>query len=173
MTKPSPPIESPSSNSWTALTVPDIISAHCIATVRDFVVVGGYQITPNTTDYRYSIRWCAIGDPTDWPIPATDDARAKQAGSQAFPTKYGQVTAIAGNDFYMYIFQTDAITKGTYVGGDVVWNFDIFEEDRGCVAPGMMEQIDDMVIFESRRGRHILLNDQIADIGFGITDDTH
>ena len=106
------------------------------------------------------------------PIPGTDDARTKQAGQQTFPTEFGVVTGIAGNDFYMYVFQTSGITKGTYVGGDVVFSFDTFEEGRGCVRMGMIEQIDDMVVFESSRGRHILENDQIQDIGFGITDDS-
>ena len=164
MTKPLPPQDPPSGGAY---SVPITEDARCCATVRDFVVIG------SLASDSFAIRWCAIGDPTDWPIPATADARAKQAGTQSFPTKHGVVTAIAGNDFYMYVFQVNAITKGTYVGGDTVWSFDIFEEDRGCVRHGMMEQIDDMVIFESRRGRHILQNDQIADIGFGITDDTH
>jgi len=56
--------------------------------------------------------------------------------------------------------------------GDVVFSFDIFEEDRGCIRQGMIETIDDLVVFESDRGRHLLQNDQIVDIGFGKTDDT-
>lgn len=164
MTKPNAPSAPPAGSTY---TVPITEDALCCATVRDFVVIGGLASDP------FAIRWCAIGDPADWPIPATDDARSKQAGLQSFPTKHGVVTAIAGNDFFMYIFQTHAISKGTYVGGDTVWSFDIFEEDRGCVRHGMMEQVDDMVIFESTRGRHILQNDQIVDIGFGLTDDSY
>lgn len=164
MTKPSPPEDPPSGGDYTVPLASE--GALCCATVRDFVVIGGL-----TTD-DYSIRWSAIGDPTDWPDPGTDDARSKQSGSQTFPTKWGVVTGIAGNDFYMYVFQVNAITKGTYIGGDQVFSFDTFEEGRGCVRMGMLEQIDDMVVFESDRGRHILENDQIADIGFGIVDDT-
>ncbi len=166
MTKPSAPSDGPTAGN--SYTVPSNVPfGLCCATVRDFVVIGGLL-----TD-RYSIQWSAIGDPTDWPVPNTDDARSKQSGQQSFPTKFGFVTAIAGNDFYMYVFQEKAISKGTYVGSDVVFSFDIFEEDRGCVRQGMMEQIDDLVAFESDRGRHLLQNDQIADIGFGITDDSY
>ena len=32
--------------------------------------------------------------------------------------------------------------------------------------------IDDLVVFQSDRGRHLLQNDQIVDIGYGITDDS-
>ncbi len=163
MTAPTNPSDSPTASSFIVGATPQALT---IATVRDFVVVGGI------INDRYSIQWSAIGDPTDWPVPNTDDARSKQAGKQSFPTKFGWVTGIAGNDFYMYVFQTDGITKGTYVGGDVVFSFDTFEEARGCVRQGMLEQIDDMVVFESEFGRHILQNDQIADIGFGLTDDS-
>lgn len=143
------------------------VEGHVCATVRDFVIVGGLTTDP------YAIRWCAIGNATDWPIPETDDARSKQSGQQAFPSRFGWVTGIAGNDFYMYVFQERAITKGTYVGGDVVFQFDTFEEDRGCERAGLLTQIDDKVFFKSDRGFHLLENDQIADIGYGKVDDTY
>lgn len=164
MTKPLPPESAPSGGNYTVPLLTE--DALCCATVRDFVVIGGLSSDP------FGIRWSAIGDPTSWPTPATDAARTVQAGSQTFPTRFGTVTGISGNDFYMYVFQTHGITKGTYVGGDVVFSFDTFEEGRGCVRMGLIEQIDDMVVFESDRGRHILENDQIIDIGFGATDDS-
>lgn len=164
-TKPSP---SPTGGAYTVLPTTDTaIKGTCIATVRDFVVLGGL-----TTD-RYSIRWSAITDPTDWPTPATDDARSKQSGSQSFPTRFGWVTGLAGQDFYFYIFQENAITKGTYVGGDVVFSFDTFEEGRGLIANGLLVSVDDAVFFRSDRGRHVLVNDQITDIGHGIVDDSY
>jgi len=144
-------------------TVPAVNGGLTCAPVRDFVVVGGL------VGDRYSIQWNAIGDITDWPIPATDDARSKQAGKQTFPTEHGFVTAIAGNDFYAYVFQERAITKMTYVGGDIVFSFDTFEEDRGCRAQGLYAQIDDKVFFESDRGKHMVEHDQVSDISFGAT----
>ena len=163
MSKPSPPTPGPTGGSYTVPLTSE--NAICCATVRDFVVVGGLDSD------GYAIRWCAIGDPTDWPIPGTDDARSKQAGQQSFPTEHGWVTGIAGDDFYMYVFQQRAISKGTYVGGDVVFSFDTFEEDRGCVRQGMLTQVDEKVFFESDRGRHMLEAGQITDIGYGLTDD--
>lgn len=149
-------------------TVPFINpGASCCSTFRDFVVIGGLD-----TD-RYAIRWSALDDPTDWPTPDTDDARSKQSGQQNFPTEFGWVTALAGNDFFMYVFQERAITKGTYVGGDVVIAFDIFEEDRGCVRAGRQVQVDDKVFFESDRGFHMIENDVIDDIGYGAVDDSY
>ena len=149
---------------YTVLTA--MPAGRCIATIRDFVVVG------SLSDNNFKIQWSAIGDGTDWPVPGTDDARSKQAGEQSFNTKFGYVTAITSNDFYGYVFQERAITKMTYVGGDTVFSFDTFEEERGCERTGMLSQIDDMIIFKSSKGRHVLESDQIADIGFGSVDDS-
>lgn len=163
-TKPSPP---PTGGAYSVIPTTDTaIYGTCITTARDFVVLGGLNSD------RYAIRWSALGDGTDWPTPATDDARSKQAGTQSFPTRFGWVTAVHGNDFYMYVFQESAITKGTYVGGDIVWSFDTFEESRGCVRQGLSIMIDDTVYFSSDRGKHALLNDQVVDIGYGILDDS-
>jgi len=160
LSKPSPP---PTGGSYAVVAE----GALCCATVRDFIVIGGLNSD------RYSIRWCAIGDPTSWPTPDTAAAIAVQAGTQVFPSKFGWVTGLAGNDFYMYIFQERGITKGTYVGGDVVFSFDIFEEDRGCERQGLLTTVDDTVFFRSDRGFHRLDDDVITDIGFGKVDDTY
>lgn len=119
-----------------------------------------------------TLQWCAIGNPSDWPTPATDDARSKQAGSQKFNGKFGVITGIAGGDFFGYVFQQRAITKVTYVGGDIVFAFDTFEEGRGCFEYNRFVQIDDAVFFESEFGRHVLVDGAIEDIGHGTTDDT-
>jgi hypothetical protein len=151
--------------SATTYTVPIAVTGQCIGRINQFVVLGAISSD------RYAIRWNAIGDVTDWPTAGTDDARSKQSGEQSFPPEFGYVTGIAGNDFYGYIFQERGITRASYVGGNVVFAFDQFEEDRGCVRVGRMVQIDDKVFFESDRGYHLLENDQIADIGYGKVDD--
>jgi hypothetical protein len=138
----------------------------CITQARDFVVLGGMD-----TD-RYSIRWSALGDVTDWPVPATDDARSKQSGTQSFPTKYGWVTALAGDDFSMLVFQETAVHRATYVGGDIVWSFETIDESRGCVRQGRMAKADDLVFFQSKFGFHVAKGATITDIGYGIVDDT-
>ena len=155
---------------WTVSAFPNSVGARVCGRVNNFVVVGNYD-SGDTGDY--SIRWSALGDAEDWPIPGTADARTKQAGEQVFDARYGDVTGIAGNDFYAYVFQERAVTKMTYVGGDVVFTFDTFEEVRGCYQVGRFVQVDDAVYFESRWNRHVALNGEIADIGFGIVDKTY
>lgn len=159
MTKPTYDI--PSGSAFTSVSVP---SVGC-STVRDFVMV-------MPTADRYSVRWSAIGDATSFPSPGSDAARAVQAGSQTFPSHFGYVTAIAGNDFYAYIFQERAISKATYVGGDVVFSFDTFEEGRGCHKLNRFAKTDDKVFFESEFGYHMVEFDKVVDIGRGRIDKT-
>ena len=157
---------------WTkpaGLITQGILGADCVGAVNNFFVLGG--VDRNVPNDEYWVQWNAIGDGTDWPTPATDDARSKQSGRQTMPAEYGRVTSVQGNDFFGYIFQERGITKMTYVGGDVVFNFDTFEEDRGCIRAGRVK-IDDKVFFESDRGFHVLENGLITDIGFGKVDDS-
>jgi hypothetical protein len=136
------------------------------ATVRDHVFV-------LPTSNRYAVRWSAIGDPTDFPTPDTNDARTKQAGLQALPNHFGVVTGVVGNDFFAYIFQERAITKASYLGGDEVYSFDTFEEAKGCWRLGRFDRVDDLVFFESEHGYHALEGDVITDIGRGRVDKTY
>ena len=153
--------------SYTVLPTTDTaIYGLCIAQARDFVILGGLNAD------RYSIRWSALGDPTDWPIPATDDARTKQSGSQTFPTRFGYVTGIAGDDFSVIIFQEGAVHRATYVGGDIVWNFEAIDESRGCVRQGRVLKTDDLIFFQSKFGYHLIKDGKISDIGYGVVDDS-
>lgn len=165
--EPEPPSPPPTGSVYTVIPTADTaIYGLCIARVRDFLVLGGMD-----TD-RYTIRWSALADPTDWPTPATDDARTKQAGSQTFPTEFGYVTGIAGDDFHMWVFQERAISKATYVGGDVVFSFETMNEGLGCKRQGRLLQVDERIFFQSNRGYHMMVNGQISNIGFGKVDDS-
>jgi hypothetical protein len=157
MSKPTPTF-----GSFTTVTP----NGRSCGTINQFVVIAD-------ADNIYDVRWCAIGDPTDWPTPNTDDARAKQAGSQELPSQYGKVTGIAGNDFFGYVFQERAVTKMAYVGGDVVFTFDTFEVGRGCWDFNRYEQVDDTVFYESEFGYHALTNDVVVNIGYGKVDRTY
>ena len=149
----------PSSSSFTS----GAEAAWCCASVGQFIV-----IAPDSD--RYSIRWSAIGDGTDWPTLDSADARTKQSSNQLFPPKYGTVTGIAGTDFNAYVFQERAIWSMTYQGGDVVFSFDRFEEGRGCHRVNRFVAVDEAVFFESQYGYHVVQGNEVTDIGYGIVD---
>lgn len=134
--------------------------------VNQFIV-----IAPSSNPY--SVQWSAIGDPTSFPTPNTDAARAVQAGQQILSNEFGIVTGVAGNDFFGLAFQERAITKMTYSGGDVVFSFDTFEEGRGCFELNRFVAVDDAVFFESERGYHAVENGIVVNIGVDSVDDTY
>jgi hypothetical protein len=95
------------------------------ARVRQHAVFGG------GTGTYYSVRTSAIGDPTDWPTPGSADARSKQAIEQDLNPEFGHVQQIVGSEKIGIIFQDQALTRMTYVGGAVVYEFDTFERVSG------------------------------------------
>ena len=144
----------------------DTTAGYLCGQVNDFVV-----IAPRSNPY--AVQWCAIGDPTSWPTPNTDAARAVQAGIEVRSSEFGIVTGIGSGDFFGYVFQEKAVTKMTYVGGDIVFAFDTFEEGRGCFEMGRFAQADDTIFYESKGGYKSVTNGIVADIGAGSIDDTY
>jgi len=107
------------------------LGASHIAQVDNFIIVGNW---PNE---RQTIRWCAINDPTDWPVLGSDDALAKFAGEQAFPGDYGELTRIIGQTSgaaVLLIFE-HAIIKGSLIYGELVFDFDVIEGSIGTISP--------------------------------------
>lgn len=156
--------DTPAGNAFTSIT-PDGLSC---ATINQFIVIALSAVAD-----QFTVQWCAIGDPTSWPTPNTDAARAVQAGSQELPNKFGVVTALAGGDFYGYVFQERAITKMTYVGGDIVFAFDTFSEGVGCFSRNRAVTYDEAVFFEGEFGYYTLINDVVTDIGQGAVTDSY
>jgi hypothetical protein len=99
------------------------------ARVREHVVLGNLVGVD-----RYAVQWGAIGDHEDWPTPGSADARAKQAGRQSLPQDLGVVQAVMGGEKIGIIGQEYGLTRMTYVGGSVVYEFDTFARDTGWAA---------------------------------------
>lgn len=122
--------------------------AAAVWALRNFVMcgdIGGVSPVP------YRIRWSAINDGSDWPTPGSTDAQIKQAGEQDMRAQSGRVMAIRGSDFAI-IFQEEAITRATYVGGALVWQFDPIDEQRGLIAPRSAVQVGRVVYFLAKDG---------------------
>jgi hypothetical protein len=116
----------------------------------------GVQAT-YTTVAPYRVWWSAIGDPTNWPIPLTNNAIAFQSGYQDLQADLGQVMFIAGYPQYALIFQRFGITRANYIGGAAVWQFAPYEFTRGAIAHGPCVQVDNDVFY-------------LADSGWMLTD---
>jgi hypothetical protein len=97
-----------------------------IARVRDSLVIGNLPAS-----YPWGLQWSSAGNPADWPTPGSATALARQAGSYQLQSSYGFVTDIVGGEKFGVVFQERAITRMTYVGGDIQFNFDVFERGFG------------------------------------------
>jgi hypothetical protein len=129
---------------------------------RQIGIVGRHLVLGDTIDgvngtVPHRIQWSRIDVPTEWPVPNSADARAKQSGEQFMPSALGPVTGIAGNDQFGIVLQRSGVSRMTYVGGDLVYQFDVIDPTIGAVCPNGIVQIGNLVYF-------------IASDGFYVTD---
>lgn len=139
--------------------------AYVIGKVRDFVVLG--RTSDASGSYPYRVHWSAIANPSSWPTPLTQAARAAQSGYQDNYGEYGQVQYIAQGEEFGLIFQERGIVRMQYVGGDVVFQFYTFERKRGLVTPRAAAQIGDQVYFLSSDGFYATNGATVEPIGYG------
>lgn len=124
--------------------------ARYIANVRDFVMVGNVD-DASDGDVPHRVQWSAIGDPLDWPAAGTDDAFAKQSDYQDLDAEDGPVVSIAGFEFGL-IFQERSITRATYVGSPLVFQFDKIDATHGALTDGSVVREGGTVYFLSSNG---------------------
>ena len=137
--------------------------ARQIGVINRFLVVG--DIDQGAGAIPYATQWPSINDPTDWPTPGSAAARASQAGQQLLQAESGAVTAIAGGQFWGLVFQKRAITRYTYVGGDVVFQVDNFERSRGCWCPQSHIQVGNLSYFFAHDGVYVTDGQVVKPIG--------
>jgi hypothetical protein len=122
-----------------------------VTTVRDFVVVAG---DPNA---KLTVSWSGLNNSTIW--NSTDD----QADSQQM-LDGGEVMGLAGGE-YGVILQRDAIKRMTYVGPDIIFQFDTISSNIGCMAKGSVAQAGRLVFFLSERGFNMTDGNDVKPIG--------
>ena len=113
-------------------------TARYLAVVRDFLFAGfagGSSI---------KVRWSAINNCEAWTIGTA------QADEQDMPTG-GEITGITGGE-YGLVFQEKRIVRMTYVGGDLIFQFDEISSNIGCIAPWSIAQAGNLVFFLSEQG---------------------
>lgn len=101
---------------------------------RYVFVVGQFLVVANlgsSTAHPASLQWSAIGDPTNFPTPGSATAIATQSGEQVFNLADGPIVGGFGGDQFGMVLQTGAITRMTYVGPPVVFQFDRIDMNKG------------------------------------------
>lgn len=131
--------------------------ARYCARVKDFVVLGGIN---DGNAYPNRVQWSAFDDPLgSW---AVDDAT--QADYQDLPSDGGWIKAVVGGE-YGVIFQERAITRMTYIGSPLVFQFDPVEAGRGTQAPGSVVKFGNNIFYLGTDGFYLFNGSSSVPIG--------
>jgi hypothetical protein len=107
-------------------------AAH-IGILGTFVILG--NIFDSDGEQPDAIRWSAVNDPFNFPTPGTDVARAVQSGRQRLSGNGGVVQRVVSGSEVAALFQERSIWRADYRGGDVVFELNRVEPDRGLLVP--------------------------------------
>lgn len=137
---------------------------------RQVGVIGRFLVLGDTIDGTNGtvpsrIQWSAIDDPTNWPTPGGATALSVQSGEQFMPAHFGPVRSIVGGDQYGLILQRAGITRATYVGGNVVFQFDTIERNRGVLCPNATVTIGGLTYFIASDGFYVTDGAGVSSIG--------
>lgn len=133
-----------------------------IGKINKFLFLGDVVDT-FTSPHR--IRWSAIDDPLSWPTPNSSTAIATQAGEQYMDSEFGTVTGFASGDQFGLIFQSRAITRVTYVGPPVIFQFDKISTNIGCRFPRSIVQMGGFTYFADYTGFYKTDGVSVVNIG--------
>ncbi len=130
-----------SDTSFASVSIPE---ANAMARVGDFLVVGDVN---DGTDYPYRIQWSPFNNPAGtWGSDI-----ATQADFQPLDPQQGVMKAISGGTFGI-VFQENGISRMTYRGDSSIFAFDLYEKNRGCIAPQSVARVGDTAYFLSYDG---------------------
>lgn len=158
-------INSSSSFSVLGSSVGTAPAARCIGRIGQFIMLGN---VPSASGAY--VRWCGIDNPLSWPTPGSSTAVAQQSGEQYFAEGDGEVMSISSGDQFAIVFQRHAITRVTYVGGDVVFQFDNINSGRGVWYPNATVQVGGVTYFIAQDGFYRTNGVQVDPIGVGKID---
>lgn len=138
--------------------------ARHIGVIGAFVLLG---YTDDATNGPRRVQWPGIDGTTDWQTPGTAAAAAVQAGAENLNAAYGVVTHITNGEQWGLVFQQRGITRFTYVGGNLVFQVDTYERERGAWYPQGVAQVGNLTYFAAFDGFYATDGVQVLPIGSG------
>jgi hypothetical protein len=150
-----------STGNWITLTGMTYVSVG-LYLVRDFVFSMGVQ-----TGQGCVIEWSDINAPTTWGGTGLSDNQVFPSGGVGQCIIPTDARADVGGES-MYIFQRNAIRRGTFVGDTVFkFTFDLVTDQLGCVNPLAADQLKGDVYFIADDGLYQIRDRTIIPIGDG------
>lgn len=139
--------------------------ARHIAVIDNFLVVGNtYDAVDGYQPQR--VRWAGIGTSTSWTVSATT-----QADFNDLKNDFGYIQKVVGGEFGL-IFQERGITRMTYIGSPLIFQFDLVESNRGALAANSVIKIGNNVAYLAQDGFFVFDGQQSIPIGDGKIDET-
>lgn len=139
-------------------------NAQRVGRINKFVMLGNTSVDPT------HVRWSGLDDPFSWPTPNSATAIAQQAGEQYMDAALGAVTGFTSGDQFGLVFQESGITRVTYVGPPVVFQFDKISDRVGSTYPRSIVQIGPIAYFIGTDGIYRTDGVTIQDVGFNKVD---
>ena len=118
-----------------------------VGIVRDFVVLGNLVESSN---HPQRVRWSALDDATDFSANAST-----QSDFQDLVGNGGEIQRVVGGE-YGIIFQEQSIWRMNYIGSPLFFEFDEFEQNRGCLEPGSVVKYGSFIFYLSDDGFYML-----------------
>jgi len=127
-------------------------AARFVTVVRDFVVAA------RTTANSNRVFWSDINDETDW-----TSGPASQSDYQDIPDG-GDIQGITGGE-YGLIFCERSISRMSYIGAPLFFQFDTISSTLGCYEPGSIAQYGPIAFFLSDDGFYMCNGQTVTQIG--------
>jgi len=125
-----------------------------IAIVRDFIFAGYCD------GNSQKVQWSDLNNENVW-----ESSDSNQADFQILPSG-GEVKAITGGEFGL-ILQEKAITRASYIGTPLVFQFDQISDNTGCLTGKSAIQHSGMTYFLSESGFMVCDGSTVKNIGAG------
>lgn len=136
--------------------------ARYCAVVENFLVIA--NINDGGTFYPQRVQWSGYNTNSSWSASAIT-----QAGYNDLLNNGGWIMGIVGGDFGV-IFQEFCITRMSYIGSPLIWQFDLLELSRGAFAAGGIQPIGNNIAYIAQDGFFVFDGRQSIPIGDGKVD---
>lgn len=113
---------------------------------RHVGVFNEFLVLNSLIDFPKRTQWSGLGDIENW-TPGIGSSDFQDHPDGGFVTDFSGATGL--------IFQEEKIRRMTYRGDDLVFQFDIHEEDRGNIAPYSLTRFGNQSAFLSEGGFYI------------------
>jgi hypothetical protein len=119
-------------------TAPPFNTGAFVSIAEQMIIAYGSTQSSSIGEYQdpLLIRWCNVGDFTDWTTLATN-----QAGQYRIPKGSKIVGGVAGSATTNYIWTDIALWSMAYIGSQFVWDIAIIAENCGLIAKHAYAQL--------------------------------